>query len=305
MTSTSIVCTVILLSECSVLRRLSWSDNDRYVAIPIQDCQGLISAIAWLTVALAASTSFLFLLRVLAIFHGQRVVVGLFVLLWLAIVGSAVIVPLNIHGAHIGSTGYCAPIGAGVSVGVFGVITMIDRLLVFLFISWRLTAYHDSRVQAFFRGQGVSIVPRVLLSSGQLYYLWVHLHRAGGGRSLTAKQRDRRREHRQHRLIVLLEHSQRLSRVADWPLDCARERDGLPCIPPAQVRHGADVHRLGRRRARDTKHTVSTATQRGPPICQTWHSTVNHCGARVRFIRAWRRRRSAPKDHYQGGSPRG
>jgi hypothetical protein len=122
-------------------------------------------------VVLAAFTSGLFLLRILAIFRGQRMIIGLFVFLWSAVVGSAILVPLSIHGIHIGPTSYCAPMNVGTRTGVYGVVTMVDRLLVFIFISWRLTDHHNSRIKAFFRGHGLSIISSVLISSGQLYYL--------------------------------------------------------------------------------------------------------------------------------------
>jgi hypothetical protein len=121
--------------------------------------------------ALSACTSTLFLLRILAIFHGQRVVIGLFALLWLAVVGSATIVPLSVHGIHIGTSSYCAPIDIRARTGAYGVMVMVDRLFVFVFISWSLTKRHNSRLKAFIQGHGLPSISKLLLFGGQLYYL--------------------------------------------------------------------------------------------------------------------------------------
>jgi hypothetical protein len=151
---------------------------DRLIAFPISDCQALLQSVGWCMVALAAFTSYLFLIRILAIFRGQLAVIGLFTVFWLAVCGSAILVPLNIYADHIGTTWYCVPTHIETHAGFYGVVAMAHRLLVFLFISWKLTQVHraDFRLRSFFRvnRQEPSLISSVLLSSGQLYYLCAH-----------------------------------------------------------------------------------------------------------------------------------
>jgi hypothetical protein len=145
---------------------------NEWSASPVADCQAVMLFVNWCMVPLSATTSYLFLLRIRAVYRGQRVIIGFFTILWVMVCGSAVVVPLSDHSAHIRTSRYCVPTNVKPLGGVYGAVEMTDRLLIFVFISWKLTrAHHNARFKAFFEGRGQSIISRVLLTSGQLYYL--------------------------------------------------------------------------------------------------------------------------------------
>jgi hypothetical protein len=119
-------------------------------------------------------TSLLFLLRVRAIYHSERIVVAFFVLFWLSVLGTSVIVPLGTGGAHIGTTSNCINSYVGKDNITPLILNMAFNLLVFIAISYRLISGNrqaDSRIKAFVKGDGSSRVSSLLIKSGQLYYL--------------------------------------------------------------------------------------------------------------------------------------
>jgi hypothetical protein len=125
-------------------------------------------------VVAAPSTGFLFFLRVRAIFHKTRIVVGLFFVLWLATLAASFLLPFGLEGIHIGTTQYCINHKVAGFAGAGTVANTIHGTLVFLAISWKLLSMSNesSRMKAFVKGQSSSRISSVVLTSGQLYYLW-------------------------------------------------------------------------------------------------------------------------------------
>ena len=123
------------------------------------------------------ASSFLFLLRVRAVFGSERLVQFMFSFLWLGVLGSALTLPFALHGAHIGPTEYCldANVKAFGSAGM--VASTIYDTLVFLAISWKLStdsmtgSTFGNKVKLFFGGRALPTLSRGLLQSGQVYYL--------------------------------------------------------------------------------------------------------------------------------------
>jgi hypothetical protein len=140
------------------------------------------------------ATLFLFFLRVQAVFSDRPLIVAFFFLLWLGVLVSSALVPyafvglnhhiselVNTHASSTTTTGVCIQ----KSVRLYGVSAIIFSAtfdtLVFIFISYRIvTVYIIStgssareRARAFYRGQGLSRLSRMLLQSGQKYFLCV------------------------------------------------------------------------------------------------------------------------------------
>lgn len=130
------------------------------------------------SIAIPAS-SFLFLLRVRAVFGTEPVIQWLFSFLWLGVLGSALTLPFALHGAHIGPTNYCIDSGVR-SFGSAGMVasTIYDSL-VFLAISWKLSSNamqgltFREKANIFLGGKALPALSRGLLQSGQIYYLYV------------------------------------------------------------------------------------------------------------------------------------
>ncbi|TDL21970.1 hypothetical protein BD410DRAFT_789054 [Rickenella mellea] len=143
----------------------------------IGDCQKLQTALGSCFAVAVPATSLLFFFRVRAIFEREKIVVGIFFLVWLATLGGSLTVPFAIFGGHIGPTLHCinTAVKPYSSVGI--IVSTVSDTLVLLAISYRLittTSLEDSvkgRVQGFFGGKGLPRISKSLLQGGQQYYL--------------------------------------------------------------------------------------------------------------------------------------
>jgi hypothetical protein len=143
---------------------------------PLQDCSAVLVASAGISVVCTLTTSYLFLLRIKALFHDTRPVVIAFVVLWAAVNASNLLVPLSIHSRHIGESQSCIASDMHARADSFSILHMAYDTLVFICVSWKLLKMQqDCDAQPSLRfnvtGQGMSHVSRVLWSSGQLYFL--------------------------------------------------------------------------------------------------------------------------------------
>jgi hypothetical protein len=121
-------------------------------------------------------TAGLFFLRVRAVYIDNRVVVAFFALLWLAVIGTSLLIPLEVAQAvHIGTTNICVDTKVSSIASAPVVANTVLNVLVCLFISWRLSGdgYLAERpsLLSIFRTKGLSPVASALIQSGQLYYL--------------------------------------------------------------------------------------------------------------------------------------
>lgn len=145
----------------------------------IQDCQGILQ-IMGIGYALAIpATSLLFLLRVAAVFSGNRIVISFFTFAWL--LACAISLPFSLIGSHMGPTHNCiiSNVKAFSSAGMIA-STIFDSF-VFFAISWRLVRTPDiksnsglqEKARTFCSGGTFpsSSLSMSLLRSGQVYYL--------------------------------------------------------------------------------------------------------------------------------------
>lgn len=160
-------------------------------------CKVIVGVIETCAVVSVSATSFLFLLRVRAVYMSSRVVTIIFGALWLASVA------LNVTGnvslqigqchSHFNScvitiklpfiiivqepgTGYCIPISAK-DYFFPSIAAVVNDTCVFAAISYRLSADAGrkrswrSGVLSAFSGKGLHRLSRSLMESGQIYYL--------------------------------------------------------------------------------------------------------------------------------------
>jgi hypothetical protein len=143
----------------------------------VPDCQALQVAIGWCYCAAASSTSFLFFLRVRAMFDQCRLVIFVFGFLWLCVLGTGMTVPFAIGGEHIGSTQYCinTRVRSFSSVGV--IAPSVNDACVFIAVSWRvLTTVAEEegfkgRLKSFLGRTRLPTLSKAVLQSGQQYYM--------------------------------------------------------------------------------------------------------------------------------------
>ncbi|TDL22014.1 hypothetical protein BD410DRAFT_771023 [Rickenella mellea] len=142
----------------------------------VKSCQTLQVALGACFAVAVPATSFLFFLRVRAVFNTSPWVVRFFAVIWLATLGGSITVPFAIQGGHIGPTQHCinTAVKPFSSAGI--IISTCSDTMVFLAISWKLltTARDDSlngKMKSFFSGEGLPHISRILIQGGQLYYL--------------------------------------------------------------------------------------------------------------------------------------
>ncbi|CAA7262456.1 unnamed protein product [Cyclocybe aegerita] len=149
-----------------------------YSTAPVEiSCYGLNKAVDSLFAVAVSSTSLLFLIRVLAIFHRNKIVKAFFCAMWLAVIAGVLTPVFGLTGDNIGPTKYCMNVSIESYVGAGAVIPLVNDTLIFLAISWKLmrNTYTTNAlrwdVKVFFRGDYLPAFSRGLLQDGQAYYL--------------------------------------------------------------------------------------------------------------------------------------
>ncbi|KZP14279.1 hypothetical protein FIBSPDRAFT_1048841 [Athelia psychrophila] len=157
-----------------------------FIFAPTGHCTPLTALFAVCAAARMISTSFLFLLRVRAVYLRSTSVTAMFGIMWLIAVILNIINDATIRAAPLTDTQYCVTIQlqhpAYPSTSAF-----VFDTFVFIAISYRLAAdaateqSWRARLQSVVTGKGQFSISRALMVSGQLYYLaiilffWVNL----------------------------------------------------------------------------------------------------------------------------------
>lgn len=119
------------------------------------------------------------LVRLRAVYKHSRTINFVFTVLWLAICAGILFGGIigEPNGYHIANTQKFIASGTKV-VGSLGIIiATISDSLIFLAISHRLVVLYTvngrwtSRIKAFLYGEGISHISRLLMQTGQLYFL--------------------------------------------------------------------------------------------------------------------------------------
>ncbi|KAJ7912309.1 hypothetical protein B0H13DRAFT_1613688 [Mycena leptocephala] len=128
---------------------------------------------------LSGATALLFFLRVRAVFGGQRLVNWFFGFFWIAVVGTAITIPIGTRGTNVGKL--CIVTDVPSYLGVHRTTMAVYDTSIFLAISYRLLAnLHNERTpgkriqflfRGLFRGTNMHTFSNALFRDGQKYYM--------------------------------------------------------------------------------------------------------------------------------------
>ncbi|KAJ6570571.1 hypothetical protein DFH09DRAFT_1033071 [Mycena vulgaris] len=146
---------------------------------PIQACNTAFVAFSCFYSLVISTSTFLFLLRVRAVYDGDRLVTATFGFLWLTVVGTSMIVPFSGNAQRLGDSFQCVIVSVGVYSSSAGITLTVYDTLVFFAISYRLVSnFRDSEeltrgelVRAFFSGAGLPAFSKAVFTDGQMYYM--------------------------------------------------------------------------------------------------------------------------------------
>ncbi|KZP27074.1 hypothetical protein FIBSPDRAFT_928240 [Athelia psychrophila] len=163
-----------------LLSRISTAGQLLMIAVllfaPVEDCSALIAMLATCAAVTVASTSFLFFLRVRAVYLQSRYITALFGLLWVITVAFNTLADVSLRAVRIPDTLRCIVYETDY-YAYPSVATFLNDTCVFLAISYRLTG--DTAIEKSWRGRLLSIVTgkglyrlsRALMQTGFIYYL--------------------------------------------------------------------------------------------------------------------------------------
>ncbi|KAJ6454631.1 hypothetical protein C8R45DRAFT_915116 [Mycena sanguinolenta] len=144
---------------------------------PVTNCNALAVGVGICLVFSQTTTALLFFLRVTAVWYPSKIAYVVFLILWMAVLGAGITVPLGDRAAHVGPTTQCIITVVPAYVEVAAIMPVFNDTAIFLAISYRILAHilvADSsmaRLRVFFGGRGLSTLSRALLQSGQHFYL--------------------------------------------------------------------------------------------------------------------------------------
>ncbi|KAF7362523.1 hypothetical protein MVEN_00600200 [Mycena venus] len=139
------------------------------------DCQAAMFVLNSFYPLAIGSTSLLFFFRVRAVYGGQRLVSWVFVVLWICVVGSAVVVPIGSFATSIGFA--CLVTKLPSYTGAAATVLTAYDTAVFLAISCKLlsNSYVEyttrQKFRALFHGPDLHEFSKALFWDGQKYYM--------------------------------------------------------------------------------------------------------------------------------------
>ena len=148
-------------------------------AAPLGNCKALFRINPSLFSLSVASTSFLFYLRVYAMYKHNKYVCGFFFVMWLAVFGCSLTPIFGSSGLNIGPTKHCE-VSESIQqiIGVNSTLPLVNDTLIFIAIWYRLVqigllgnARARDVVKAALSGQSMTVFTRALFRDGQAYYL--------------------------------------------------------------------------------------------------------------------------------------
>jgi hypothetical protein len=141
--------------------------------VPLSSCWMFSQMIAAANVLIMPAVCGLFCIRLNAVYSYNKYIMIIFGLCWLAILAIFIFDTVTVLSRFSQSTG-CFVVEHSDAWGY--IATAVYDTLMYLAISWRLAWFApsngwQSRTKSFFTGGGLSGLSKVLLRSGQVYYL--------------------------------------------------------------------------------------------------------------------------------------
>ncbi len=159
------------------------SETELYVATPLKECIGVPTASSVFCVVTMATTSWLFLRRVHAVYADKRYVRWFFSFLWVAASGALITLSPGTSGKHIPDTNYCTVYAVKRWAPLNDFMPAIFDTLVFIAVSYRLAFQTHQELgaktnwtAAWFSTKGLPTISRAMLQGGQQYFLSVKFH---------------------------------------------------------------------------------------------------------------------------------
>lgn len=143
----------------------------------VPNCQALQISLGICMALAQSTTAMLFLLRVYAVWYGSKIIRGVFIFLWVAVVIASATVPFGIEGVHIGPTQQCINSQVAGYIESTLIMGLINDSAVVAAISYRIVkncAAGDSfevRLRTFMGSGSIPQLSKALLQGGQHYYL--------------------------------------------------------------------------------------------------------------------------------------
>lgn len=138
----------------------------------------LPEVVPWLSMMSIPFNSLLFVIRTSAVFHDSRLIQSFFVLLWLGVVAGAFTQPFCVTFVALDIVRSCTPSIVRRYCTSSSVIVMVHDTLVLFAISAKLSLYHlaevdtwSEKAKTFFGARGMPQLSKLLMQTGQLYYL--------------------------------------------------------------------------------------------------------------------------------------
>ncbi|KAJ3484788.1 hypothetical protein NLI96_g5397 [Meripilus lineatus] len=164
---------VYILSRVSMLGFLSGTAS---MVFQPKDCSSAIKPVIWFSLLAIPPNAYLFVLRIQAVFYDSRIVKTFFIVMWLCSLAGSLLQPFCITFANIPLFRVCAATTTHTYCILGPIIVMTHDLLVLLSISTKLLLVsligtRTGRLQSFFSGSGLPRVSKLLMRTGQQYYL--------------------------------------------------------------------------------------------------------------------------------------
>jgi hypothetical protein len=148
------------------------------IVMPVSDCEAFRIANTIFYGFTVTSSSYLFLLRVWAVFYHVKWVQAIFSFLWIFLVGSTVTVPFAVTGTRILPTNYCIDTAVKSYASAAPITSTVFDTLVFLAVSFAVFSadsqapkHVSSIIRHFCNTEGMSCLSRAVFQGGQFYYL--------------------------------------------------------------------------------------------------------------------------------------
>ncbi|KAJ6533973.1 hypothetical protein DFH09DRAFT_122718 [Mycena vulgaris] len=150
-----------------------------FATYPLPACNTAFVAFSTFYSLTISASAFLFLIRVRAVYDGDRLITAIFGFLWLAVLGSSITIPFGGSAFGLGDPPECLVGQIEGYVGSAGIIQTVYDTLIFFAISYRLVSNsrrseevtRGEQFKAFFSGADLPAFSKALFTDGQMYYM--------------------------------------------------------------------------------------------------------------------------------------
>ncbi|KAF9241318.1 hypothetical protein BU15DRAFT_73444 [Melanogaster broomeanus] len=146
---------------------------------PVTNCGVIVLNVRVFWVVTTTASSYLFLKRVHAVFHQERIVCRIFTILWLAAFGATLVgLPTSLDAySELANTKHCIARGLHSYESAAFIALVIFDGLVFLAITYKILVFHGTSEprswKAVFCGDALPRLSLAVLQGGQRYYMYI------------------------------------------------------------------------------------------------------------------------------------